>query len=303
MDDARRLDDMVALDGGAFLMGSDRFYAEEQPVHEEWVEPFELDRTAVTNARFAEFVDAAGYVTVAERELDPTLFPGAALESLVPGSLVFVPTIGPVDLGDWTQWWRWTPGASWRHPFGPDSDLAGLADHPVVQVAYEDAAAFAEWDGKRLPTETEWEYAARGGLDGATYAWGEEGNDGSRANSWQGRFPYLNTGAGAGAWVGTAPVGSFPTNGFGLHEMTGNSWEWTSSYWTDRLVDPVITCACSPGDRRGDSVAPGESIARRVLKGGSHLCAPEYCLRYRPAARSAQSEDSAATHIGFRCAR
>jgi sulfatase modifying factor 1 len=279
------------------------FFPEEGPVHEEWVGPFELDRFAVTNARFARFVDATGYVTLAERRLDPALFPGAALDSLEPGSLVFAATNGPVNLQDWRQWWRWVPGADWRHPFGPESSIEGKDDHPVVQLAFEDASTFAACEGKRLPTEMEWEYAARGGLDQATFAWGDEPNDGMQANSWQGRFPYLNTGAGAGAWVGTAPVGTFPQNGFGLYEMTGNTWEWTTTYWSDRLQDPVKNCRCSPDTARGDSIASGEAVPRRVLKGGSHLCAPEYCLRYRPAARSAQTEDSATTHVGFRCAR
>ncbi|HEU0206476.1 MAG TPA: formylglycine-generating enzyme family protein [Pseudolysinimonas sp.] len=296
------MDDMVALPGGAFRMGSD-FYPEEGPIHEEWVEPFELDRYAVTNAQFAEFVASTGYITVAERELDPAMFPGATLDSLAPGSLVFTPTAGPVDLRDWRQWWAWTPGANWRHPFGPESTLDGKDEHPVVQLAFDDATAFATWDGKRLPTEVEWEYAARGGLNQAMYAWGDRPNDGQLANSWQGRFPYLNTGTGSGSWIGTAPVGSFPPNGFGLHEMTGNTWEWTTTYWTDRLTDPVTSCQCSPDSSRTNSIAPGDVTPRRVLKGGSHLCAPEYCLRYRPAARSAQTEDSATTHISLRCAR
>jgi formylglycine-generating enzyme required for sulfatase activity len=295
-------DHMVSLPGGTYRMGS-AFYPEEGPVHEEWVAPFELDQHAVTNARFAAFVAATGYVTVAERPLDPAMFPGAQLDDLQPGSLVFTPTDGPVDLNDWRQWWSWRPGAHWREPFGPGSTLDGRDQHPVVQIAFEDAEAFAAWDGKRLPTEVEWEYAARGGLDQAPFAWGDEPNDGMRANSWQGRFPYLNTGAGSGSWVGTAPVGSFPPNGFELYEMTGNTWEWTSTYWTDSLRDPTVTCLCSPDTARADSIESGQATPRRVLKGGSHLCAPEYCLRYRPAARSAQTEDSATTHLGFRCAR
>jgi formylglycine-generating enzyme required for sulfatase activity len=267
------------------------------------VHPFHIDRHAVTNSRFSGFVADTGYATIAERPLDPAMFPGAQLESLAPGSLVFTPTAGPVGLLDWTQWWRWTPGASWRAPQGPGSSIDGLEDHPVVHIAYADAAAFAQWEGKRLPTEVEWEYAARGGLDQATYAWGEQPNDGLKANSWQGRFPYLNTGSGTESWVGTAPVGSFPPNGYGLHEMTGNTWEWTSAYWSEHLTDPAVRCECGPGSARDESVAAGESSPRRVTKGGSHLCAPEYCLRYRPAARSPQTEDSATTHLGFRCAR
>jgi sulfatase modifying factor 1 len=292
----------VSLPGGEFRMGS-VFYPEEGPVHEEWVDPFELDRHAVTTARFAEFVAATGYLTMAERPLDPTMFPGAELASVEAGSLVFTPTAGPVDLGNWRQWWSWVLGASWQHPEGPESSIEGREDHPVTQVAFEDANAFAAWAGQRLPTEVEWEYAARGGLDGAMFAWGEEPNDGMLANSWQGRFPYLNTGAGTGSWVGTAPVGSFPPNGFGLYEMTGNTWEWTSTYWTDRLQDPATSCQCSPDSARGGSIVAGDVTPRRVTKGGSHLCAPEYCLRYRPAARSAQTEDSSTTHLGFRCAR
>jgi sulfatase modifying factor 1 len=282
-------------------MGSE-FYSEEGPIHEEWVQPFKIDRFAVTNDAFAEFVSETGYVTIAERPLDPSLFPADALTSLEPGSLVFTPTPGPVNLGDWRQWWRWVAGANWRSPAGPLSSIRGLGDHPVVQVAFDDAAAFATWAGKRLPTEVEWEYAARGGLDQAMFSWGDDPNNGLHANSWQGRFPYLNSGAGTGSWVGTAPVGSFPPNGFGLYEMTGNTWEWTSTYWTDRLQDPVTTCTCSPESNRIRSVATGEVTARHVTKGGSHLCAPEYCVRYRPAARSAQTEDSSTTHLGFRCA-
>lgn len=319
--------DFVELAGGVFRMGSDRFYPEEGPQHETRVAPFRIARHAVTHGEFARFVEETGYVTVAERPIDPDAFPGAA--DVEPGSLVFTPTSGPVDLRDWRQWWRWETGASWRHPRGPGSTAAD--DHPVVQVSYDDAAAYAAWAGARLPTEREWEFAARGGLDGATFAWGEEPNDGTRANSWQGRFPYRNDGA--SGWVYTAPVGSFPPNGYGLHEMTGNTWEWTSSAWTPRhdpagdargRIEPDGRrdllggsaapatggcvggegCTCSPSAAEARAGAPAPmGAAERVLKGGSHLCAPEYCLRYRPAARSAQSEDSATTHIGFRLAR
>ncbi|HTL41679.1 MAG TPA: formylglycine-generating enzyme family protein [Pseudolysinimonas sp.] len=285
--------DRVELPGGAFRMGSDAFYPEEGPVHEMHVAAFALGRYAVTNRQFAAFVEDTGYVTVAEQPLDPALFPQVQPDALEPGSLVFTPTEGPVDLRDWRQWWRWVPGASWRTPRGPGSGIDALEDHPVVQVAYDDAVAFAQWAGGRLPTEVEWEYAARGGLDGATYAWGDEGNDGTRANTWQGRFPYEHQRVSDGVY--TMPVGSFPANGFGLHEMTGNTWEWTSTPWSARHP---VEAHCAPGHDHGHAPQAPE----RVLKGGSHLCSPEYCLRYRPAARSAQTEDSAATHLGFRVA-
>ena len=313
----RGLADLVPIDGATVHLGSDRFYPEEGPVVPVSVEPFEIARHPVTNREFAAFVDATGYVTTAERPLDPADFPSLDPAGLEPGSLVFTATAGPVDLGDWRQWWRWVPGASWRHPRGRDSSTDGLADHPVVQVSFEDASAYADWAGLRLPTEPEWELAARAGLEGATYTWGEEPNDGSRANTWQGRFPYLNTGAGSGRWVGTSPVGAFPPNGFGLRDMTGNVWEWTTDRWTDghgaRLAaraEPSGSCGCGPMSGPAAALAGRtahdrgrEPEPRMVLKGGSHLCAPEYCLRYRPAARSPQTPDSATTHIGFRCAR
>jgi sulfatase modifying factor 1 len=337
-------DRMVVIPGGAYLMGSDAFYAEEGPVHEVTVAAFELDQHQVTVRQFREFVEATGYVTVAERPLDPADFPGADPAELVPGGLVFVPASGPVALDDWRQWWAWGPNASWREPFGSGARPAGWADaldeHPVTQVSFEDASAYAAWAGKRLPTEEEWEFAARGGqTEQTTYAWGDEVQPGGRvmANSWQGRFPYLNTGA--EGWRGTAPVGSFDPNGYGLSDMIGNVWEWTSSYFTARheVRAPDIDasycdcgCGCGPSDAGRDlaatgpdvagnaaeadeaereaaartaSAEPGSRMPRRALKGGSHLCAPEYCLRYRPAARSPQADDTATTHIGFRCAR
>jgi len=297
--------DLVALPGGAFRMGSTSFYPEEAPVHTATVAAFAIERHPVTNAQFAEFVADTGYVTVAERPLDPALYPGVAEQDLLPGALVFRPTPGPVDLTDWRQWWDWAPGACWRHPFGRDSDVVELAEHPVVQVAYTDAAAYARWAGRRLPTEAEWEYAARGGAT-TTYAWGDDVAPGGRlmANTWQGRFPYRNDGA--LGWTGTSPVGAFPENAFGLVDMIGNVWEWTTTPYSEhhrragaqRPGDQVSTDGtkgcCTPGREPDPSV-------NQTLKGGSHLCAPEYCHRYRPAARSAQSQDSAATHIGFRC--
>lgn len=296
---------MVPIPGGTFRMGSEEFYPDERPVHERTVAGFLLNRHAVTNEDFAAFVEATGYVTVAERPMDAADYPGVAAEDLVPGALVFTPTPGPVDLADWRQWWRWQPGAQWRHPEGPESTIDGRMRHPVVQVAFEDAAAYARWSGKRLPTEAEHEYAARGGGDGARFAWGDEPYPGDipQANTWIGRFPYDNRGR---FGAGTAPVGSYPANGYGLFDMIGNVWEWTSDYYTTRHLVPG-RAPVDQGRRAGllatASAEPGSRIPRRVLKGGSYLCSPDYCLRFRPAARSPQADDTAATHIGFRCAR
>lgn len=280
------LSDLVELPGGSFRMGSNRFYPEETPVRTERVAAFGIERHPVTNTQYAAFVADTGYLTVAERPLDPQLYPGVAQADLQPGAMVFRQTPGPVDLRDWRQWWDWAPGASWRHPFGPDSACA--PDHPVVQVSYADAIAYAQWAGRRLPTEPEWEYAARAGAE-TTYPWGEDVTPAGElmANTWQGRFPYRNDGA--LGWAGTSPVGTFPANGYGLVDMIGNVWEWTSTEFTGRIEKPC----CLPADDPGVSQA---------LKGGSHLCAPEYCHRYRPAARSPQTRDTATTHIGFRCA-
>ena len=295
---------MVLIEGGTFRMGSEEFYPDERPVHERTVEPFRIDRYEVTNEMFSVFVDATGYVTVAERELDAAGFPGADPADLVPGSMVFTPTAGPVDLGDWRKWWRWQPGAFWRRPFGPGSSIDDRMQHPVVHVAFEDATAYAAWAGSRLPTEAEHEFAARGGVDGERFAWGADPYPGGvpQANSWLGRFPYDNQGVG-----GTAEVGSYPANGYGLFDMIGNVWEWTSDYYTPRHVR-LSDRPVDPEKRRNllarasaDEAFP--ATARRVLKGGSFLCSPEYCLRFRPAARSPQSEDTGMSHIGFRCAR
>ena len=299
------LTELIELPGGEFRMGSTSFYPEEAPIHTVTVAPFAIERQPVTNAEFAEFVDATGYVTVAEKPLDPALYPGVAQQDLLPGALVFRPTAGPVNLEDWRQWWDWAPGAHWRRPFGDGSDIAGKDSHPVVQIAYPDAGAYAAWANRRLPTEAEWEYAAAAGAT-TTYAWGDEPTvDGNlMANTWQGRFPYRNDGA--ANWVGTSPVGIFPPNAFGLFDMIGNVWEWTTTPYSARgharrdagadgssLDLPANSCCPPPSD-------PDPSIIQS-LKGGSHLCAPEYCLRYRPAARSPQSQDSSTTHIGFRC--
>ncbi len=300
---ARGGHEMVLLDGGVFRMGSDEFYPDETPVHHREVARFRIDRYAVTNEQYRAFVDDTGYVTVAERELDSAAFPGSDPADLLPGAMVFTPTAGPVDLLDWRAWWRWEPGAHWRRPTGPGSSIDERLRHPVVHIAFEDAEAYAAWAGLRLPAEAEHEYAARGGLDGRRFEWGDEPYPGGvpRANSWLGRFPYQNLGVG-----GTAPVGSYPPNGYGLYDMTGNVWEWTTDYYMPWHLPP----SASPTDAEGResllAVASAEegfpATPRRVLKGGSHLCSPDYCLRFRPAARSAQAEDTGMSHVGFRCA-
>jgi formylglycine-generating enzyme required for sulfatase activity len=312
---------MVRIPGGAFLMGSDRHYPEERPQHRAPVDGFWMDETAVTNAAFAAFVAATGHVTVAERPLDPALYPGARTEMLAPGALVFRMTDGPVDTSVIAHWWHWTPGAQWRHPEGPGSTIEGRENHPVVHVAFEDAEAFARWAGKDLPTESEWEYAARGGLDGAEFAWGEELAPGGvhLANTWQGPFPWRNFEA--DGYARTCPVRSFPPNVYGLFEACGNVWEWTTDWWGTRHASPGAQGAqgadpgaakgcCTPQNPRGPSVEgsfdpaqPTIRIPRKVVKGGSFLCAPSYCRRYRPAARHAQMVDTGMSHIGFRCIR
>ncbi|BBY59443.1 formylglycine-generating enzyme family protein [Mycolicibacterium sarraceniae] len=288
------LTELVAVPGGSFRMGSTSFYPEEAPIHTATVSAFAIERHPVTNAQFAAFVAATGYVTIAERPLDPALYPGVAEADLQPGALVFRPTPGPVNLQDWRQWWDWAPGASWRAPFGSGSDVADKPDHPVVQIAYPDASAYARWAGRRLPTEAEWEYAARAGST-APYSWGDAPMVGGAlmANTWQGRFPYRNDGA--LGWVGTSPVGTFPANGYGLVDMIGNVWEWTTTRFSSHHVVQQQSACCPPP-------ADPDPAVNQTLKGGSHLCAPEYCHRYRPAARSPQSQDSSTTHIGFRCA-
>jgi formylglycine-generating enzyme required for sulfatase activity len=300
--------DAVKIPGGTFLMGSEDFYPEEAPVHRVTVDGFWMDRHSVTNTEFARFVDASGYVTLAERVPKARDYPGARADLLVPGSLVFRKPPHRVDLRDIGNWWAYVPGADWRHPEGPGSSLEGREAHPVVHVAYEDAKTYAAWAGKSLPTEAEWEYAARGGLEGAAYPWGDHFAPGGRmmANTWQGEFPWENRCT--DGYEGTSPVGAFPPNGYGLYDMVGNVWEWTMDWYQHRhqraapnarrvLVNPR-------GGRKERSYDPAQSeirIPRKVLKGGSHLCAPNYCLRYRPSARLPQPVDTSTCHLGFRC--
>jgi len=302
---------MVHIPAGSFRMGSADFYPEEAPVREVEIGAFAIDRGPVTVAQFTRFVEMTGYVTLAEHPPDPAAYPHADPSLLTVGSVVFHPTPGPVPLNDPGCWWAYVPGASWRHPWGPDSDNSERANHPVTHVAFGDAEAYAAWAGKQLPSEAEWEYAARGGLDSAAFAWGaRERPDGElMANHWQGDFPWRNTGA--KGWRGTSPVGLFPANGYGLYDVTGNVWEWTSDYYSTRgpgIEIPPNPCCKPPLNPRietpnasYDRGRPGANIPRRVIKGGSHLCAPSYCLRYRPAARQPQALDTSTSHIGFRC--
>jgi sulfatase modifying factor 1 len=296
---------MVWVPGGSFLMGSDHHYAEEAPAHRVTVAGFWMDRNPVTNREFGAFVTKRGHVTMAERAADPADYPGAKAELLVPASTVFRQPDHRVDLRDPYNWWTYVPDTNWRQPQGPGSSVTWRPDHPVVHVAWTDVEAYARWAGMDLPTEAEWEFAARGGLEGATYAWGEEFTPSGRwmANTWQGEFPIQNTRQ--DGYVGTAPVGSFPANGYGLFDMIGNVWEWTSD-WYQAHTETAHAC-CAVADPRGGekhrSTDPNDpvQIPRKVMKGGSHLCSPNYCQRYRPAARMAQPIDTATSHLGFRC--
>ncbi|WP_375287131.1 formylglycine-generating enzyme family protein [Sphingomonas sp.] len=302
---------MVLLPGSTFTMGSERFYDEERPCRRVRVDPFWIDVHPVTNRDFARFVAATGYRTVAEFAPDPRDYPGLAIEDAVAGSLVFHPTDAAVLLFDHAQWWSFVRGAEWRHPLGPDSDIHDKLDHPVVHIAYADADAYARWAGKSLPTEAEWEYAARGGLENADYAWGDELEPGGEvlANYWRGTFPFASLKDGD---IRTTPVGNFAANGYGLFDMIGNTWEWTRDWYAspslNRAQQRIENDCCARtianprGGTIGDSYEPGAPrIGRKVLKGGSHLCAANYCRRYRPAARHPQPIESSTSHIGFRC--
>ena len=299
---------MIWIPGGTFRMGSDKHYPEEAPVHRVTVDGFFIDRTPVTNRQFKEFVRATGHVTVAEIVPDARDYPGALPEMLYAGSLVFSPPNHPVDLRNWAQWWTFLRGANWRRPYGPKSNINVLDNHPVVHVAYADALAYARWAGKDLPTEAEWEFAARGGLEDAEFAWGDEFTPGGKylANTWQGEFPHQNLCT--DGFARTSPVNEFPPNGYGVSDMIGNVWEWTNDFYAPKHEADAPKACCIPENPRGareqdsfDARQPHIRIPRKVLKGGSHLCAPNYCRRYRPTARHAEPVDTSTSHVGFRC--
>jgi formylglycine-generating enzyme len=299
---------MIWIPGGTFRMGSDRHYPEEAPVHRVTVSGFWIDRTPVTNRQFKQFVRATCHETFAEIPPNPKSYPGALPRMLYTGSLVFTPPHRPVDLKNFGEWWVYLKDANWRHPYGPKSNINALDNHPVVHVAYSDALAYARWAGKELPTEVEWEYAARGGLDGAEFAWGDEFTPGGRhrANTWQGNFP--NENLCEDGFDRTSPVTAFPPNGYGVYDMIGNVWEWTTDWWSsNHQADAPKVCCVSENPRGGreegsyDPCQPAAKIPRKVIKGGSHLCAPNYCRRYRPAARHAEDVDTSTSHLGFRC--
>jgi sulfatase modifying factor 1 len=302
---------MIYLAGGSFEMGSDRFYPEERPLRKVHVDAFLIDPTPVTNLEFSQFVEATGHITSAEIPPNPADYPGMPVEMAKPGSLLFTQPAPTTYTHPDQSWWTFSFGTDWRHPEGPKSNLDGLENHPVVHVAYEDAVAYATWSGKSLPTEAEWEFAARGGAPTTDYAWGDQlAPDGSMlANYWQGAFPLVNEAL--DGWERTSPVRSFPPNAFGLFDMIGNVWEWTADWYTDNLTTgkPEKSC-CIPRNPTGalesqsyDPQLPNIRIGRKVLKGGSHLCAENYCQRYRPAARYPQTVDTSTSHIGFRCVR
>ncbi|MGH8624561.1 MAG: formylglycine-generating enzyme family protein [Gammaproteobacteria bacterium] len=294
------------IPGGAFRMGSDTHYAEEAPAHNVAVGSFWIDECPVTNADFRRFVEVTGYVTSAERAADAADYPDALPELLVPSSVVFSKPAGPVDMSNHLNWWTYVQGADWRHPRGPGSSLQGLWKHPVVHVSFADAEAYALWIGKALPTEAEWEFAARGGLADAEFAWGNEFTPGGRmmTNTWQGEFPWQNLVLDGFEW--TSPVRTFPPNGYGLYDVAGNVWEWTTDWYLEhgKLTNTCCTMRNprgGPAEGSHDPRTPSARIPRKVMKGGSHLCAPNYCQRYRPAARMAQPVDTSTSHLGFRC--
>lgn len=304
---------MRFVEGGTSTMGSEAYYPEERPLRKVKVDAFWIDETPVTNLEFARFVAATGYTTIAEIPPDPKQYPGLLPELAFPGSLVFTKPARLASLEDYHQWWQFMLGADWRHPYGPESDLDSLElwDHPVVHIAWADAAAYAKWAGKDLPTEAEHEFAARGGLENVEFAWGDELSPDGRmmANYWQGEFPISNTME--DGWERTSPVRSYDPNGYGLYDMIGNVWEWTRDWWSEEAAIPKkkhSQSCCTISNPRGgqmkDSFDPRMAevkIGRKVLKGGSHLCAVNYCKRFRPAARHPEMVDTSTSHIGFRC--
>jgi formylglycine-generating enzyme required for sulfatase activity len=288
---------MVRIPAGQFQMGSNDGYPEERAVHRVTMDSFLIDRHDVTNAEFAAFAKATGYVTEAERPRDPAAFPGVPASQRVPGSVVFVWPKPGEPFPDAYRWWKYQPGANWRHPFGPGSSIAGKENHPVVQVTYRDALAYAAWRGHDLPTEAEYEYAARGGVDGETYPWGNTPTVDGRymANTWQGDFPAYNTGA--DGHKGTSPVGCYPANGYGMFDVVGNVWQWTKDLYRNRHPEdeannPLVVSVAEPADT---ATRPAH-----VIKGGSFLCAPNFCVRYRPSSRQPQDPTLGTVHIGFR---
>jgi sulfatase modifying factor 1 len=304
---------MAWIPGGTFLMGTNDkdSFPNERPAHLVQVQGFWMDEHDVTNAEFSRFVESTGYVTTAERkinwdDLKKELPPGTSKpdeSALAPGALVFTPTAGPVPLDDLSAWWRWVQGANWRHPEGPESSIQGRENHPVVQVSWYDAVAYAQWASKRLPTEAEWEFAARGGLESKRYVWGDEFKPGGKymANTWQGVFPVRDSGE--DGFVGTSPVGSFPANGYGLYDMAGNVWQWCSDWYrVDSHIEAAGKNVCRDPGGPVESYDPGDPYShKRVVKGGSFLCNPSYCESYRPSARRGTPPDTGSSHTGFRC--
>jgi formylglycine-generating enzyme required for sulfatase activity len=298
---------MAWIPGGTFLMGSNDHYEEEAPAHKVRVNGFWIDQYPVTNAQFLKFVKATGYVTTAERPANPKDYPGADPALLQPASIVFTPPKSQIDMDNHYNWWNYIRGANWRHPEGPGSNIKGREKHPVVHVTFEDALAYAKWIGKTLPTEAEWEFAGQGGLKDQEFAWGDElyPNGKFMANTFQGQFPYRNSCE--DGYDRTSPVGSFPANGYGLYDMIGNVWEWTTDWYQEHKQIEKPPCCTLDNPRGGNPEASrdpnlkGVQIPRRVVKGGSYLCTPDYCRRYRPAARMAQGIDTSTGHMGFRC--
>ena len=292
---------MIWIPAGTFVMGGQDDAPDNKPLHSATLDGFWMDKTEVTNQQFEVFVSATGYKTVAERKPDAKDFPGVPEDKLVPGAAVFTPPLGPVSLDEHLIWWRYVPGADWRHPGGPETNLKGRETHPVVNTCWDDAAAYAKWAGKSLPTEAQWEYAARGGLDRQRYVWGAEltPNGKWQANIWQGRFPNENTEL--DGFRGTSPVASFPPNGYGLYDMAGNVWEWCADWYRpDYYENSPLENPQGPRESF-DPSEPG--MPKRVQRGGSILCSDMYCIRYLPGARGKGAPDTGLSHLGFRCVK